>query len=166
MRFINIGFGNVVAAQRILAVLSPDSAPIKRMIQEAKERGMLVDASFGRSTRSQWYHGGIVFAPKPRDYSYTLNKKVKRLALKSVLSAKASEENVVVIDEIKMDSIKTKTFKTFLNAVGADCKALVVTAENNEVVVKSAANIPGVQVAFANVINVYDILNAKKLVVG
>ena len=113
----------------------------------------------------QWYHGGIVFAPKPRDYSYTLNKKVKRLALKSVLSAKASEENEVVIDEIKMDSIKTKTFKTFLNAVGADCKALVVTAENNEVVVKSAANIPGVQVAFANVINVYDILNAKKLVV-
>lgn len=113
----------------------------------------------------QWYHGGIVFAPKPRDYSYTLNKKVKRLALKSVLSAKASEENVVVIDEIKMDSIKTKTFKTFLNAVGADCKALVVTAENNEAVVKSAANIPGVQVAFANVINVYDILNAKKLVV-
>ena len=112
-----------------------------------------------------WTHGGVAFAPKPRDYSYTLNKKVKRLALKSVLSAKASEENVVVIDEIKMDSIKTKTFKTFLNAVGADCKALVVTAENNEVVVKSAANIPGVQVAFANVINVYDILNAKKLVV-
>ena len=113
----------------------------------------------------QWYHGGIVFAPKPRDYSYTLNKKVKRLALKSVLSANASEENVVVIDEIKMDSIKTKTFKNFLNAVGADCKALVVTAEYNEVVVKSAANIPGVQVAFANVINAYDILNAKKLVV-
>ena len=112
-----------------------------------------------------WTHGGVAFAPKPRDYSYTLNKKVKRLALKSVLSAKASEENVVVIDEIKMDSIKTKIFKTFLNAVGADCKALVVTAENNEAVVKSAANIPGVQVAFANVINVYDILNAKKLVV-
>ena len=80
--------------------------------------------------------------PKPRDYSYTLNKKVKRLALKSVLSAKASEENVVVIDEIKMDAIKTKTFKTFLNAVGADCKALVVTAENNEVVVKSAGQHP------------------------
>ena len=113
----------------------------------------------------QWYHGGIVFAPKPRDYSYTLNKKVKRLALKSVLSAKASEENVVVIDEIKMDSIKTKTFKTFLNAVGADCKALVVTAENDQLVVKSARNIPGCMVAFANVINVYDILNAKKLVI-
>ena len=118
------------------------------------------------STRApQWTHGGIVFAPKPRSYSFGLNKKAKRLALKSVLSAKAAEQAVVVIDEIKMDSIKTKTFKTFLNAVGADCKALVVTAENNEVVVKSAANIPGVQVAFANVINVYDILNAKKLVV-
>ena len=113
----------------------------------------------------QWYHGGIVFAPKPRDYSYTLNKKVKRLAMKSVLSAKASEENLVVIDAIKMDEIKTKTFKNFLKAVNADCKALVVTAENDELVVKSAANIPGVLVTFANLINVYDILNAKKLVV-
>ena len=113
----------------------------------------------------QWTHGGIVFAPKPRDYSYTLNKKVKRLAMKSALSAKAQAEEIVVIDAIKMDSIKTKTFKTFLNAVGADCKALVVTAENDELVVKSAANIPGVMVTFANLINVYDILNAKKLVV-
>ena len=113
----------------------------------------------------QWYHGGIVFAPKPRDYSYTLNKKVKRLALKSVLSAKAQEENVVVIDAIKMDEIKTKTFKQFLQAVNADCKALVVTAENDAIVVKSAANIPGIVVTFANLINVYDVLNAKKLVV-
>ena len=113
----------------------------------------------------QWTHGGIVFAPKPRDYSYTLNKKVKRLALKSVLSAKAQEENVVVIDEIKLDAIKTKPMAAFLKAVGADTKALVVTAENNDIVVKSAANIPGVLVTFANLINVYDILNAKKLVV-
>ena len=113
----------------------------------------------------QWYHGGIVFAPKPRDYSYTLNKKVKRLAMKSVLSAKAQEENLVVIDSIKMGEIKTKSFKSFLKAVSADCKALVVTAENDELVVKSAANIPGVMVTFANLINVYDILNAKKLVV-
>ena len=113
----------------------------------------------------QWYHGGIVFAPKPRDYSYTLNKKVKRLAMKSVLSAKAQEENLVVIDAIKMDEIKTKSFKNFLKAVNADCKALVVTAENDDIVVKSAANIPGVLVTFANLINVYDILNAKKLVV-
>ena len=118
------------------------------------------------STRApQWTHGGIVFAPKPRDYSYTLNKKVKRLAMKSVLSAKAQEENIVVIDSIKMDEIKTKTFKNFLNAVNANCKALVVTAENDEIVVKSAANIPIVLVTFANLINVYDILNAKKLVV-
>ena len=113
----------------------------------------------------QWTHGGIVFAPKPRDYSYTLNKKVKRLAMKSVLSDKAAAENIVVIDEIKMDSIKTKTFKTFLNAVGVTGKALVVTAENDNVVVKSAANIPGILVTFANLINVYDILNAQKLVV-
>ena len=118
------------------------------------------------STRApQWTHGGIVFAPKPRDYSYTLNKKVKRLAMKSALSAKAQEGNVVVIDAIKMDEINTKTFKNFLSAVGCDCKALVVTAENDQVVVKSARNIPGVLVTFANLINVYDILNAKKFVV-
>ena len=118
------------------------------------------------STRApQWTHGGIVFAPKPRDYSYTLNKKVKRLAMKSALSAKAQEGNVVVIDSIKMDEIKTKTFKIFLSAVGCDCKALVVTAENDQIVVKSARNIPGVLVTFANLINVYDILNAKKFVV-
>ena len=113
----------------------------------------------------QWTHGGIVFAPKPRDYSYTLNKKVKRLAMKSALSAKAQEGNIVVIDSIKMDTIKTKTFKNFLNAVDCDCKALVVTAENDQIVVKSARNIPGVLVTFANLINVYDILNAKKFVV-
>ena len=113
----------------------------------------------------QWTHGGIVFAPKPRDYSYTLNKEVKRLAMKSALSAKAQAEEIVVIDAIKMDSIKTKTFKPFLNAVGVNGKALVVTAENDAIVVKSAANIPGILVTFANLINVYDILNAQKLVV-
>ena len=118
------------------------------------------------STRApQWTHGGVVFAPKPRDYSYTLNKKVKRLAMKSALSAKAQEGNIVVIDSIKMDEIKTKSFKAFLSAVGCDCKALVVTAENDQLVVKSARNIPGVLVTFAGLINVYDILNAKKFVV-
>ena len=122
-------------------------------------------ARAGYKSSPVWTHGGVAFAPKPRDYSYTLNKKVKRLALKSVLSAKAQEENIVVIDEIKLDAIKTKPMASFLKAVGADTKALVVTAENNEVVVKSAANIPGVLVTFANLINVYDILNAKKLVV-
>ena len=118
------------------------------------------------STRApQWTHGGIVFAPKPRDYSYVLNKKVKRLAMKSALSAKAQADEIVVIDAIKMDEVKTKTFKTFLNAVGVTGKALVVTAENDEIVVKSARNIPGVNVVFANLINVYDILNAKAFVV-
>ena len=113
----------------------------------------------------QWTHGGIVFAPKPRDYSYTLNKKVKRLALKSVLSAKAQEENVVVIDEIKMDEIKTKSFKNFLTAVNAEGKSVVVTPEVNDIVVKSARNIPGVVTSPAKLINVYDLLNAKTLVI-
>jgi len=113
----------------------------------------------------QWYHGGVVFAPKPRDYSYTLNKKVKRLAMKSVLSAKATEGNIIVVDSINFAAPKTKDFKTFLQAINVDCKALIVTAEANELVVKSARNIPGVCIAFANVINVYDILNAKKFVV-
>ena len=118
------------------------------------------------STRApQWTHGGIVFAPKPRDYSYTLNKKAKRLALKSALSAKAQETAIVVIDEIKMDAPKTKEFAAFLNAVGAAGKALVVTAEANANVVKSGRNIAGCQVTFANLLNVYDVVNATKLVV-
>ena len=118
------------------------------------------------STRApQWTHGGIVFAPKPRSYAYTLNKKVKRLALKSALSAKVAENNLVVIDSIHMDSIKTKTFANFLNAVGAEKKPLVVTAEADQNVVKSGRNIPGCEVTFANLLNVYDIVNANKLVV-
>ena len=118
------------------------------------------------STRApQWTHGGIMFAPKPRDYGYTLNKKTRRLALKSVLSAKASEEAIVVIDSIKMEAPKTAEFAKFLAAVGAQGKALVVTAEASENVVKSGRNIPGCQVTFANLINVYDIANANKLVV-
>ncbi|MDY3653533.1 50S ribosomal protein L4 [Dysosmobacter sp.] len=118
------------------------------------------------STRSpQWTHGGIVFAPKPRDYSYVLNKKVKRLALKSVLSAKAAEGKLVVIDSIKMDAIKTAEFRKFLNAVKVDGKAVVVTPEVDTVIVKSARNIPGVLTTIANMLNVYDIINAQYLVV-
>ena len=117
------------------------------------------------STRApQWTHGGIVFAPKPRDYSYTLNKKVKRLAMKSALSAKAAAGEIIVIDSIKMDSIKTKDFRAFLTAVKADGKSLVVTPAKDEIVVKSARNIPGVETSMANLINVYDILKAKYLV--
>ena len=117
------------------------------------------------STRApQWTHGGIVFAPKPRSYSYVLNKKVKSLAMKSALSAKAAAGEIIVIDSIKMDSIKTKDFRAFLNAVKADGKSLVVTPAKDEIVVKSARNIPGVETSMANLINVYDILKAKYLV--
>ena len=118
------------------------------------------------STRApQWTHGGIVFAPKPRDYSYTVNKKARRLALKSALSAKAAETKIIVIDEIKMEAPKTKEFAAFLNAVNAAEKPLVVTAAADHNVVKSGRNIPGCEVTFANVLNVYDIVNAEALVV-
>ena len=118
------------------------------------------------STRSpQWTHGGIVFAPKPRDYSYVLNKKVKRLALKSVLAAKVAEGKLVVIDSIKMDAIKTADFRKFLDAVKVDGKAVVVTPAVDTVVVKSARNIPGVLTTPAAQLNVYDIINAQYLVV-
>ena len=117
------------------------------------------------STRApQWTHGGIVFAPTPRDYSYVLNKKVKRLALKSVLSAKVAEGKLIVIDSIKMDAIKTADFRKFLNAVNCDGKAVVVTPAVDTVVVKSARNIPGVLTTPANNLNVYDIINAQYLV--
>ena len=117
------------------------------------------------STRApQWTHGGIVFAPKPRDYSYELNKKVKRLALKSVLSAKAAMGAVVVIDELKLENVKTKAMVEFLAKVGAE-KAMIVTPEVNENVIKSARNIPGVVTTTAKILSVYDIIKAKSLVV-
>ena len=117
------------------------------------------------STRApQWTHGGIVFAPKPRSYSYVLNKKVKRLAMKSALSAKMAAGEIIVIDSIKMDAIKTKDFRAFLTAVKAENKSLVVTAAKDDVIVKSARNIPGVETTFGAMINVYDILKAKSLI--
>ena len=117
------------------------------------------------STRApQWTHGGIVFAPKPRDYSYSLNKKVKRLALKSVLSAKAAAGNVIVVDGLEMPEIKTKTMKSFLNAIGAK-KTVMITPEVNENVVKSARNIPGVVTTTAKILSVYDLVNANQIVV-
>ena len=119
------------------------------------------------STRApQCTHGGIVFAPKPRDYSYTLNKKVKRLALKSALSALAANDAVIVIDEIKVDEIKTKTFKAFLDAVNVSGKTLVVTETVDEKVVKSARNIAGVTTTIATILSPYMILNNRKLVVS
>ncbi|MDE7171744.1 MAG: 50S ribosomal protein L4, partial [Oscillospiraceae bacterium] len=115
------------------------------------------------STRApQWTHGGIVFAPKPRTYRYTLNKKVRRLALKSALSSKAAAGNVLVVDKLEMGEIKTKTFQAFLNAVESK-KAVVVTSDSN--VVLSARNIPGVVTSPANLINVYDIVNANQVII-
>ncbi len=117
------------------------------------------------STRApQWTHGGIVFAPKPRSYRYSLNKKVRRLALKSVLSAKAAEGSIIVVDELNVPEIKTKGIQSFLTAVKAG-KAVLVTPEVNMNVVKSARNIPGVSTTTAKLINVYDILNANQLIV-
>jgi large subunit ribosomal protein L4 len=117
------------------------------------------------STRApQWTHGGVVFAPKPRDYSYSVNKKVKRLALKSVLSAKAAEGKVIVVDNIALDAPKTKDFVAFLNAVNAEDKAYVVMPNVATNVIKSARNIPGIVTTTATLLNVYDILNAKTLI--
>ncbi len=117
------------------------------------------------STRApQWTHGGIVFAPKPRDYSYNVNKKIKRLALKSVLSAKAAEGRIIVVDSIAMDAPKTREFAAFLNAVKAEDKAYIVMPEVAANVVKSARNIPGIVTTTATILSVYDILNAKTLI--
>ena len=119
------------------------------------------------STRApQWTHGGIVFAPKPRDYRFTVNKKEKRLALKSALSVKAAENDIIVVDSITTGEFKTKKMVAMLNAVGADKKALIVLPEVDTMVIKSAANIPGVKTAQVNTINVYDILNADKLIIA
>ena len=117
------------------------------------------------STRApQWRHGGIVHAPKPRDYSYTLNKKVRRLALKSALSDKVATGNLIVLDELKLDGYKTKTVAECLKAIGAGKKALVVLENNDAFAVKSIANIEGVKSAQFNTINTYDILHADTLV--
>jgi len=118
------------------------------------------------STRApQWTHGGVVFAPKPRDYSYTLNKKVKRLALKSAFSSKVKDDEMIVLSAITLDDFKTKTIAEMLKALGADKKALIVLPEKDEKVIASANNLPGVKTAMVNTLNVYDILNADKFIV-
>ncbi len=113
----------------------------------------------------QWTHGGVALGPKPRDYSYSLNKKVKRLALKSALSSKVASEDVIVLDSLTLDEIKTKKVVEVLSAIGAEGKALVIIPENDRTVVLSARNIAGVKTALTNTINVYDILNANKVVI-
>ena len=112
-----------------------------------------------------WTHGGVAFAPKPRDYSYTLNKKVRRLALKSALSAKAAEGQIVVIDGLEVKEIKTKTFNEFLKKIGVEGKALIVTENVDEKVYKSARNIAGVSTTIANILSPYMILTGGVMVV-
>ncbi len=118
------------------------------------------------STRApQWTHGGIALGPKPRDYSYALPKKVRRLAMKSALSSKVLSEDMMILDELTLEEIKTKTIVKMLAALGADKKVLLVTADKDDKVVLSARNIPGVKTAMVNTLNVYDILNADKFIV-
>ena len=119
------------------------------------------------STRSpQWTHGGVALGPKPRDYSYRLNKKVRRLALLSALSTKAQSGEVVVIDKIEAAEYKTKTIAGMLKAVGVTKKALIVTPSVDAKLVKSAANIPGVKTTTADNINTYTVLNGGKFVIS
>ncbi|MGN0633031.1 MAG: 50S ribosomal protein L4 [Oscillospiraceae bacterium] len=119
------------------------------------------------STRApQWVHGGVALGPKPRDYSYSLNKKEKRLAMKSALSTKVQDSDMIVVDEIKLDAYKTKAVVEMLKALGSEKKALIVTDGVDAKLVKSAANIPGVKTATVNTLCVYDILNADKFIVA
>ncbi len=114
----------------------------------------------------QWTHGGVALGPKPRDYSYSLNKKEKRLGMKSALSTKVIDENLIVVDAIKTEEFKTKTIVEMLKALNVEGKALIVTAEADAKVVKSAGNIPGIKTATVNTLNVYDILNYDKFIVA
>ena len=118
------------------------------------------------STRApQWTHGGIALGPKPRDYSYHMNKKSRQLAIKSALSAKAANGDILVIDNLELNEVKTKNFVKFLSDVGVSGKALVVTPEVRKNVVLSARNIPGVRTTISSIISVYDILRADKFIV-
>ncbi|MBR3043013.1 MAG: 50S ribosomal protein L4 [Oscillospiraceae bacterium] len=114
----------------------------------------------------QWYHGGVALGPKPRSYRYTLNKKVRRLAMLSAFSQKALDQSIVVIDNLAVEGFKTKTIVNLLKALEINGKALIVTQEADKNVYKSAANIPGVKTAAVNTLNVYDILNHDAFIVS
>ena len=119
------------------------------------------------STRApQWIKGGVALGPKPRDYSYTINKKVKKLAMVSALSAKALDDCVMVIDNLTMDEIKTKAIADMLKAMGVESKALIVTNEMEKNVYLSARNIEGVKASYVGMLNVYDVLNHDKFIVA
>ena len=113
----------------------------------------------------QWRHGGVALGPKPRDYRYSLNKKVKRLAMLSALSSKVKDGDMIVLDNISMDEYKTKTVVAMLKALGAEKKAMIVMPSVDDKLIQSASNIPGVRTALVNTINVYDILNHDKFII-
>ena len=118
------------------------------------------------STRApQWTHGGIALGPKPRSYSYAIPKKMRRLALKSAFSSKVAAGDMLVLESLTMEEIKTKTIAAMLKALEADRKVLLVLPEKNETVIKSARNIPGVKTALVNTLKTYDVLNADKFIV-
>jgi len=119
----------------------------------------------GSKSTPHYTHGGVAFAPKPRSYRYTLNKKLKRLALKSALTLKANNDSIIVVDNIKLKETKTKDIVKFLGAIGVEGKALIVTPQPNETIVMSARNIPGIKTTFASLLNTYDIMNAKTFIV-
>ena len=123
------------------------------------------NARQGSIRAPQWKKGGIAFGPKPRDYSYSLNKKVRRLAIKSAFSSKVIDSEMIVLDKLELSDYKTKDMIKVLAALGADKKALIVMPETDKKVVKSASNIPGVKVSLVNTLNVYDILNYDKFIV-
>lgn len=118
------------------------------------------------STRApQWYHGGIALGPKPRDYGFSINKKVRRLAMKSALSSKVAADEMIVLDNLALDAVKTKDVVAVLSAIDAGKKTLIVLPEKNDVIYKSARNIAGVKTTLVSTLNVYDILNCDKIVV-
>ena len=112
-----------------------------------------------------WYHGGVAFAPKPRSYRYSMNRKEKRLALKSALALKAAESKIYVVDGLHMDEIKTKAMKEFLTKIGVNCQAMIVTENVDEVIVKSARNIPGIVTTIATILAPYEIMKARAMVI-
>ena len=171
-------FGIVPNESALHAVVKNHLANMRQGTQSALTRGEVSGggakpyrqkgtgrARQGSTRVPEYTHGGIAFAPKPRDYSYRLNKKLRRLAIKSALSQKAIEEKIIVVDELTLPEIKTKGFKAFLDAVKVEGKALVVTPEVNETIVKSANNIPGIQTTIATIISAYDVLNAGTFIV-
>ena len=119
----------------------------------------------GSVSNPHYTHGGVAFAPKPRDYRYSLNKKLKRIALKSALSLKATNDSIIVIDKLKLKEKKTKDFVKFMTAIGIEGKVLVITSEPDENIILSARNVPGTKTTFGTLLNTYDIMNSQTIVV-